>query len=221
MWKRNVTSHFHSLFAHPQRIIIVLMLVLGTTGFAIPWSRHQTAVAAGLPSEVWVNYSQTFIFKDKQITISFQYPNGWEVIAHPDSYMVHVQNVAPFDNVATVPGGIPNGFAKISFMFDPKANPAASLSGEDVSINGTEWKQTLGTGEGAGDRSVTLETVQDGVVFRVYTYIVGTGGDKALLDHQAATLDKMVASLTVDSVIPLDRPPDAPPAPVNGKPKTP
>ncbi|PIW20295.1 MAG: hypothetical protein COW33_02770 [Anaerolineae bacterium CG17_big_fil_post_rev_8_21_14_2_50_57_27] len=222
MWNRNhVTPRFLSYFAYHQKVIIALMIALTVVAFSIPKFQSQKAVAAGLPLGEWGTYSQSFILKDKKISFSFNYPKGWEVIAHPDGFVVHVQNVAPFDNPANVSGGLPEGFVKISFMLDPKANPAKPLSGEDVSINGVLWKQTLATGDLAGDRSMTLEMVRDGVVFRIYTYIVGTGGERVLFERHVATLDKVIVSLTFESTVPLERPPDAPPVPAEGKPKVP
>ncbi|WP_376792362.1 hypothetical protein [Thermoflexus sp.] len=158
---------------------------------------------------VWQRQQQSFMLKDKEIRFSFLYPKGWVVIAHPDGYLVHVQNIPPFDHPADVPGGLSEGFVKISFMLDPKANPEA-LQGEEVSINGIPWKQTIESGGMAGDRSITLETVRDGMVFRIHAYITGTGGEGPLFESHLATLTQMIHSLAFEPAAPLERPPDAP-----------
>ncbi len=194
--------------------LIVLSGVWAQFG-AADFARPQTPVGA------WQTYQQSFILKDKEIRFSFAYPQGWDITAHPDGYLIHVQNVAPFNNPASLPGGLPAGFVKISFMVDPKADLSQSLQGTAVSINGVSWKQATDSGGISGDRSMTLETVRDGVVFRIYAYIVGTGGKGSLFEGHLATLNQMIDSLTFQPTIPLEQPPDAPPPPVNGKPVAP
>lgn len=168
----------------------------------------------------WRRHQQSFVLKDKEVRFSFLYPEGWVVIAHPDGYLVHVQNIPPFDNPADVPGGLFEGFVKISFMLDPKTDPGR-LSGENVLINGIPWKQEIDAGGIAGDQSMTLETVRDGLVFRISTYIMGTGGKGPLFERHLATLTQMIGSLAFEPTVPLERPPDAPLPSQNGKPGTP
>ncbi|WP_376791300.1 hypothetical protein [Thermoflexus sp.] len=160
------------------------------------------------------------MLKDKEIRFSFLCPKGWVVIVHPDGYLVHVQNISPFDHPADVPGGLSGGFVKISFMLDPKANPE-KLQGEDVWINGIPWKQTINAGGISGDHSMTLETVRDGMVFRIYTYITGTGGKGPLFESHLATLTQMIHSLAFEPTVPPERPLEVPPPPANGRPGQP
>ena len=162
-------------------------------------------------------FHQSLVLKDKVIPFNFSYPKGWQVVDHPDSLQVSIQNVPPFNNPKELPGGLPEGFAKISFMIDPKMDPSDLKQGEAKIINGITWQEHIGVGAASGDRSLTLETVREGVVFRIYTNIAGTKGDAALLEKHATTLDQIVNSLTFEPAIPLERPPDAPPPPPDGK----
>ena len=180
-------------------------------------TRTQTASAEQQSQIEWETFHQSLVLKDKVIPFNFSYPKGWQVVDHPDSLQVSIQNVPPFNNPKELSGGLPEGFAKISFMIDPKMNPSDLKQGEAKVINGITWQEHVGVGEASGDRSLTLETVQEGVIFRIYTYIAGTKGDAALLENHATTLDQIVNSLTFEPTIPLERPPDAPPPPPDGK----
>jgi hypothetical protein len=175
-------------------------------------------VSAEQQSQIeWEAFHQSLVLKDKVIPFNFSYPKGWHVVDHPDSLQVSIQNVPPFNNPNELSGGLPEGFAKISFMIDPKMNPSDLKQGEAKVINGITWQEHVGVGEASGDRSLTLETVHEGVIFRIYTYIAGTKGDAALLENHVTTLDQILNSLTFEPTIPLERPPDAPPPPPDGK----
>jgi len=175
-------------------------------------------VSAEQQSQIeWEAFHQSLVLKDKVIPFNFSYPKGWHIVDHQDSLQVSIQNVPPFNNPNELSGGLPEGFVKISFMIDPKMNPSDLNQGEAKVINGITWQEHVGVGEASGDRSLTLETVHEGVIFRIYTYIAGTKGDAALLENHATTLDQIVNSLTFEPTIPLERPPDAPPPPPDGK----
>ncbi len=132
--------------------------------------------------------------KNKEYSVIISYPSNWYLDPHSDASLTFVQNVAPFNNPAEVPGGLPEGFAKFSFMIDPNANQNA-LQGEEVTINGVTWYRQVASGELAGDRTTTLETVHGGLVYRIHTYITGTGGQGPIFDYQAAILDQMIQSV--------------------------
>lgn len=223
---KSVVFHAFAGSPHARRqrwTILVALAVLSLLALGGTWARFRLSIAAWprMPTEVaWQHHQQSFILKDKEVRFSFSYPEGWVVIAHPDGYLVHVQNIPPFDNPADVPGGLSEGFVKISFMLDPRADPG-KLSGESVLIHGIPWKQRIDSGGIAGDQSLTLETVRDGVVFRIYAYIMGTGVKGPLFERHLATLTQMVSSLAFEPTVPLERPPDAPPLPENGKPGMP
>ena len=195
-------------------ILILVGLLLSMVFYHV---QAQTVSAEQQSQIEWEVFHQSLVLKDKVIPFNFSYPKGWHVVDHPESLQVSIQNVPPFNNPKELPGGLPEGFAKISFMIDPKMNPSDLKQGEAKVINGITWQEHVGVGEASGDRSVTLETVHEGVIFRIYTYIAGTKGDAALLENHATTLDQIVNSLTFEPTIPLERPPDAPPPPPDGK----
>lgn len=195
-------------------ILILVGLLLSMVFYHV---QAQTVSAEQQSQIEWEVLHQSLVLKDKVIPFNFSYPKGWHVVDHPDSLQVSIQNVPPFNNPNELSGGLPEGFAKISFMIDPKMNPSDLKQGEAKVINGITWQEHVGVGEASGDRSVTLETVHEGVIFRIYTYIAGTKGDAALLENHATTLDQIVNSLTFEPTIPLERPPDAPPPPPDGK----
>ncbi len=131
--------------------------------------------------------------KNKDYSVIISYPSNWYLDPHSDASLTLVQNVPPFNNAAEVPGGLPEGFAKFSFMIDPNANQNA-LQGEKVTINGVTWNRQVASGELAGDRTMTLETVHDGLVYRIHSFVTGTGGKGPIFDYQAAILDQMIQS---------------------------
>jgi len=201
--------------------VLVGLLIVVTAAAAQAHSRS-SATSEWLQRAVWETHSQSVILKDKEIRFSFAYPRGWHIEAKPDSFQVTVQNVAPFNNPAEVPGGLAEGFVKIGFMLDPKADPRSLRPGGKATlINNLPWQQWDEMGELAGDYSRTLETIHEGVVFRIYTYIARTGGRGPAFDRYDAALGQMINSLKIEPALPLDRPPDAPPLPPDGKSKTP
>jgi hypothetical protein len=205
--------HFQS--QHKEWSILILVGLLLSMVF---YHVQAQTVSAEQQSQIeWEAFHQSLVLKDKVIPFNFSYPKGWHVVDHSDSLQVSIQNVPPFNNPNELSGGLPEGFAKISFMIDPKMNPSDLKQGEAKVINGITWQEHVGVGEASGDRSLTLETVHEGVIFRIYTYIAGTKGDAALLENHATTLDQIVNSLTFEPTIPLERPPDAPPPPPDGK----
>jgi hypothetical protein len=131
--------------------------------------------------------------KNKEYSVIISYPGNWYLDPHSDASLTLVQNVPPFNNPTEVPGGLPEGVAKIQFMIDPNADPNA-LRGEKVTINGITWYRQVAFGGIAGDRSMTLETMHDGFVYRIQTYITDTGGKGPIFDYQAAILDQMIQS---------------------------
>ena len=195
-------------------ILILVGLLLSMVFYHV---QTQTVSAEQQSQIEWEAFHQSLVLKDKVIPFNFSYPKGWHIVDHPDSLQVSIQNVPPFNNPNELSGGLSEGFVKISFMIDPKMNPSDLKQGEAKVINGITWQEHVGVGEASGDRSLTLETVHEGVIFRIYTYIAGTKGDTALLENHATTLDQIVNSLTFEPTIPLERPPDAPPPPPDGK----
>lgn len=195
-------------------ILILVGLLLSMVFYHV---QAQTVSAEQQSQIEWEAFHQSLVLKDKVIPFNFSYPKGWHIVDHQDSLQVSIQNVPPFNNPNELSGGLPEGFVKISFMIDPKMNPSDLNQGEAKVINGITWQEHVGVGEASGDRSLTLETVHEGVIFRIYTYIAGTKGDAALLENHATTLDQIVNSLTFEPTIPLERPPDAPPPPPDGK----
>ena len=195
-------------------ILILVGLLLSMVFYHV---QTQTVSAEQQSQIEWEAFHQSLVLKDKVIPFNFSYPKGWHIVDHQDSLQVSIQNVPPFNNPNELSGGLPEGFVKISFMIDPKMNPSDLKQGEAKVINGITWQEHVGVGEASGDRSLTLETVHEGVIFRIYTYIAGTKGDAALLENHVTTLDKIVNSLTFEPTIPLERPPDAPPPPPDGK----
>lgn len=165
----------------------------------------------------WQEYTQTVILKTNEFHYRFRYPQGW-FVSTPDPAYVSVQNVAPSDSRQY---DLPEGFVKVSFMLDPKADPGNLLHGEGESftLNDITWRRMIRLGEAAGDTSMTFETVRDGVVFRVYVYIARTGGSGPIFNKQLATVNQVLASLRIDPVIQHKVIPGAPAFPPEGKPE--
>ncbi len=174
-----------------------------------------------IPQVEWETYSARVLLKDREVQFSFAYPRGWYLIAEPEGYYFTIQNVPPFNDPSEVPGGLPEGFVKVSFMVDPKARAGDLFqqAGETISLNGLTWRQTVSRGGKDGDLTVTLETVLDGVVFRVYAYIARTGGEGPVFERQVATLNEILSRLQVQPIIQHETIPGAPPYPAGGKPE--
>lgn len=165
----------------------------------------------------WQEHAQTVTLKMQEFRYKFSYPQGWFISATDPAY-VSVQNVAPSDGRVD---DLAEGFVKVSFVVDPKANPNVLLhgNGEPAIINGLTWRRLIHSGEAAGDRSITLETVRDGAVFRIYAYIARTGGHGSLFDRQVAIVNQIVASLQFEPVIQYKTIPGIPTYPAQGKPE--
>ncbi len=199
--------------------ILFLIGVLLSTGFIGMNAQANTAnQPIGHQAQVdWVTYQKAFILKDKVLPFTFYYPKSWQIIDHKNSLDVSFQNIPQFDNPNDVKDELSNGFVKISFMIDPKADPSNLQEGETISINGFTWIKAINSSEISGDLSMTFETTYEGVVLRIYTFISGTKGNDLLLENYSAELDRMVMSLKPETTIQLERPLDAPLPPVNGK----
>ena len=65
-----------------------------------------------------------------------------------------------------------------------------------MTIHQVIWHRQITTGGSAGDRTTTLETAREGLVYRIQTYIAGTGGKGPVFDYQVAVLNRMVNSFT-------------------------
>jgi hypothetical protein len=172
---------------------------------------------AGEQERPWKEYTQTAILKTNEFNYRFSYPEGWFVNS-ADPIYVNVQNVAPSN---ARQDELPEGFVKVSFMLDPKADPENLLHGEGelINLNDITWRRMERSGEAAGDISITLETVHGGIVFRVYAYIAGTGGSGPLFERQLATVNQIIASLRIDPVVEHQVIPGAPTFPPEGKPQ--
>jgi len=169
----------------------------------------------------WADHTHTVLLKDRELTFTFAYPANWHLRSDPGAYYVSVQNVAPFLDPNEVPGGLDNGFVKVSFMVDPKtdAGEAGRSGGEVLQINGLTWRRLEASGGLEGDRSITLETVHGGFVVRAYAYITRTTGKPGLLEAQLLVVEKILNSLRLSAVVQHDDIPGAPPYPPGGKPE--
>jgi hypothetical protein len=159
----------------------------------VPTTPVPSVSPSGQPS-AWQTYTFTVTLKQKKTGLSFSYPQAWYLEPHQDGYLVILQNVDPSNDS----GAMPEGFVKLSFAVDPKGR-ADVLQGESIAINGIPWRREIRSGEIAGDRSMTLETVHDGTVYRVYAYIAGTGGSGPLFESQVATVDQIIGSFKFTS----------------------
>jgi hypothetical protein len=97
------------------------------------------------------------------------------------------------------------GFVKI----DPKAREP-NLSGREVQIAGLLWRETIESGGIAGDQSITLETSQDGIVFRIYAYITGTQNQRPLLEYHLETVRRIIQSFQFETSALPERPSGTP-----------
>jgi len=194
---------------------MVLMVLGGGVLFS---NTGESVNAKGMQAQTI--YSNSVLLKNKEIRFSFVYPSEWHLVQGPGGYVITVQNVPPFNNITEVTGGLPEGFVKVSFMVDPKANPQEVFSrGEQVSMNGRSWQRGVTTGESFGDYEVWLETVVDDVVLRIYGYVALTHGKTWLQERQAFEVDRIAGSIKIEPPVFLNNPPAAPAFPPNGKPQ--
>lgn len=94
-------------------------------------------------------------------------------------------------------------------MVDPKAREP-NLSGREVQIAGLLWRETIESGGIAGDQSLTLETSQDGIVFRIYAYITGTQNQRPLLEYHLETVRRIIQSFQFETSALPERPSGTP-----------
>jgi hypothetical protein len=128
-------------------------------------------------------------------SVFIAYPSTWYLDPNADASHILAQNVPPN-------GLAPEGFAKFEVWIDSGAvsertNPSA-LQGERVTINNVTWYRRSESDKTTGNRTVTLETVHDGLVYRIQTLNSGTGGKGPLFEYQATILDWMVNSVLLE-----------------------
>lgn len=192
----------------PHLLISVSIMALAATMLLV-------ATGANAQKEQWQEHTQTVLLKTEEFRYSFSYPQGW-FINIPDPTYVSIQNA-----MTGRERDLPEGFVKISFMLDPKANPAELLHGQGkpLTINGIAWQHVIRSDEAAGDRSMTLETVHEGVVFRISVYMARTGTSGPLFERQLATVNHILASFKIEPTIHHGTIPGAPTFPPQGKPR--
>ncbi len=139
---------------------------------------------------LWTEYN------NQDHAVYLTYPGNWYFDPNSDGAHILVQNVSPFDDPSNVPGGLPEGFARFTFNIETQATPTAPR-GEQATINDVIWYRRVMSGGAAGDRTVMLETVYNGLVYRIQNYISGTGGKGPLFEYQATILDSMVSSFRI------------------------
>lgn len=223
---RNITSarfvygHRYPRFVAPV-VAGILFILFIVAVIAAQAQSGRSQAGEPMAQVAWETYSARVLLKDREVLFSFAYPRGWYLVAEPEGYYFAVQNIPPFNDPSEVPGGLPEGFVKVGFMVDPKARAGDVFqqAGETISLNGLTWRQTLSRGGKDGDLTVTLETVLDGVVFRVYGYITRTGGKGPIFEQHLATLHEIFNRLQVQPIIQHETIPGAPPYPTGGKPK--
>jgi hypothetical protein len=190
-------------------VLLTIIAMLSLLAFNRAGGPFQAAASQNIQADGWETLHQSFTLKDKEVRLSLSYPKGWTVIAHPEGFIVHLQNTPPFDHPAKAPGGLREGFVKISFMVDPKAREP-NLSGREVQIAGLLWRETIESGGIAGDQSLTLETSQDGIVFRIYAYITGTQNQRPLLEYHLETVRRIIQSFQFETSALPERPSGTP-----------
>jgi len=144
----------------------------------------------------WEALDHTVSTKLKDISFSIIYPKGWYLYPVTDQdYSLIIQTLEPNPNINDHP--LPDGFVKIEYMVDVKADPNNLLNGEgsQVVINGRTWQQEINSGGIYGDRTLVMETAVDGTVFRVSAFIHSTRDKGNAFNRQVALIEYMINNL--------------------------